>query len=482
MKRIPNPLLPILFLLSATPLLAQQPYTQKQFSYFVEKDIPFGSATGFAGQQVELVLDLYKPIGDDNCQRPLLVMAHGGGFIGGSRKDNDVVRICEEMAARGYAAASIEYRLGVHPYFFYEPYALCNDAINPVGISKCIYMADTMEFYRGAARAVQDMRAAIRFLKGRNGIDSTDVRNVFIGGSSAGAITALHTGLYDLFANETMSHTGSLPDAPVPDPDLASCVPGPADRTRPDLGPLEGEVLVGNGHDSRVQGVAGFMGAVFDLGILEGDTPPLYLYHRTDDLVVPSNSAQLFGLYPHCFNPINLCQPLSTRPWVSGSAAIRDRLTALGSTDFFNDILDNYGPADGDDCLDNPANHSIDNIPLRCEHLSGFFAGIIGANGNVPTANCVSAAEGHVRQVAAITLSPNPVANGLLNIRCDQCPAGATLLQLCDAMGRPLRQALLEQPVVQWGIGDLPSGVYFLKALVGGKWRVERLVVGGGQR
>ncbi len=479
MKLLAHQLLPFLLFLGAARLLAQQPYTEKQFSFYVEKDIPFSVATGFAGQQVELLLDLYKPIGDLNCQRPLLVMAHGGGFIGGSRLDNDVVQICEEMAARGYAAASIEYRLGVHTYFYYEPYAFCNDAINPVGVSKCIYMADTMEFYRGAARAVQDMRDAIRFLKGRHQMDSTDLHNVFIGGSSAGAITALHTGLYDLFANETMPHTGILPDAPDPDLDLANCVPSPADRARPDLGPLEGLTAWGADHDCRVQGVAGFMGAVFDLAILEGDRPPLYLYHRTDDLVVPSNSAQLFGLYPHCFNPINLCQPLSTRPWVSGSAAIRDQLTALGSTDFFNDILESYGPADGDDCLDDPPGHSIENIPLRCQNLSGFFAGIIAANGNVPTANCVSALNGNERRTTTVAISPNPVTNGRLSIRCDHCPEGATLLQLYDATGRLVRQQRLEQPVLQWEIGALPNGLYFLEACIGGKCHIEKLFVAG---
>jgi len=267
-----------------TALLAQMPYTQKAFAVGIENDIPYGTATSFSGNQVELLLDLYKPIGDDNCRRPLLVMVHGGGFIAGDRHDFDVVQICQEMAARGYVTASIEYRLGLHPLAFYQPYALCNDAINPVGISKCIYMADTLEFYRGMYRATQDLRGAIRFLKGRHDLDSTDVHNVFVGGSSAGAITALHTALIDQ-PSKVPPFTGAVADAPLPDGDLTSCVPAPGLRSRPDLGDFEGAMNL-NGHDSRVQGVASFMGAIFDTGILDEHSPPLYLYHRSDDLVV----------------------------------------------------------------------------------------------------------------------------------------------------------------------------------------------------
>ena len=106
----------ILLLLTALchqVLFAQMPYTQKAYAVYVEKDIPYGTSPTYAGGTEALVLDLYKPIGDNNCQRPLLVMAHGGGFLAGTKDDYDVVQICQEMAARGYAAASIHYRLGI---------------------------------------------------------------------------------------------------------------------------------------------------------------------------------------------------------------------------------------------------------------------------------------------------------------------------------------------------------------------------------
>lgn len=443
-------------------LLAQLPYTVKQYSVAVEKDIPYGMVTGFAGEQVELVLDLYKPIGDGNCQRPLLVMAHGGGFIAGSRHDNDVVKICEEMAARGYVTASIEYRLGMHPLNYYEPYALCNDAINPVGISKCIYMADELEIGRAYYRALQDLKGAIRFLKGRHTLDSTDVHNVFLGGSSAGAIAALGATFIDV-PEEKPYQSDGYPAAPVPDTDLSSCVPAPGDRSRPDLGPIEGELNL-NGHNARVQGVASFMGALFDLlSPLAGpDTPAIYLYHRTDDLVVPVTDDPLFNLFPYCIESINLCQPLYTRPEIFGSYSIMLTWSVMGSDapPLFNDILD-YGPADGNDCLDNPPGHSIDNIPLRCENLSGFFAQIIEANSNTPTGNCASATQ--LREAEPkLTVFPNPVTGNEINIICEECPKTVTL-RLFDKIGYEVANTKADIGYCKWRIGTLPVGSYFLQ-------------------
>ncbi|MBK9016460.1 MAG: T9SS type A sorting domain-containing protein [Saprospiraceae bacterium] len=445
-------------------MLAQMPYTQKQFTFSVEKDIPYGTATTFAGGTENLVLDLYKPIGDDNCQRPLLVMVHGGGFIAGTKNDVDVVQICQEMAARGYVTASVQYRLGMHPTNFYVPYAFCNDWLNPIGMNKCIYASDTLEISRALYRATQDVKGAIRFLKGRHGLDSTDVHNVFVGGSSAGAITALNVAFMDL-PSEKLPFTDAQTEAPLPDADLASCVPAPANRSRPDLGGIEGDQNL-NGHDATVQGVADFMGGMFDLGLLAGpDTPAIYGYHRTDDLVVPSATDRLFLLYPYCLNPVNLCQPLGTRPVIHGSASILSKLQGMGSSapPFFNDILTSYGPADGDDCFDAPPGHSIDNIPLRCENLSGFFAPIIAANGNDPAVNtCVSAT--HFAQLEMkLSVYPNPVVDGELNVTCPNCPAVEATFRLLDVTGRAVAEAEGNPSEFKWKMNGMPKGMYFLQ-------------------
>ncbi len=58
----------------------------------------------------ELKLDLYLPdITDEGSAPPLVIMIHGGGWKSG-RKEHDASR-CRWFAAKGYAAATIEYRL-----------------------------------------------------------------------------------------------------------------------------------------------------------------------------------------------------------------------------------------------------------------------------------------------------------------------------------------------------------------------------------
>ena len=464
--RIKALLFPVMVGVFWQPLQAQLPYTQKQYAVSVETDIPYGTATTFAGGTENLVLDLYKPIGDDHCQRPLLVMVHGGGFIAGTKNDADVVQICQEMAARGHVTASVHYRLGLHPLDFYVPYALCNDAINPLGINKCIYAADDMELRRAHFRAVQDVKGAIRFLKGRREQDSTDVRNVFVGGSSAGAITAIGVAYIDL-PDEKPYQAGAWPDAPMPDPDLASCVPAPADRSRPDLGSIDGELHLDNGHDASVQGVASFMGGMFEIGLpLQGiDTPAIYLYHRTDDLVVPVDSDPLFMLYPYCLNPINLCQPLEHRPETFGSRFIAVTWSVMGSSapPLFDDILE-YGLANGDDCLDDPPGHSINNIPLRCENLSAFFADIIADNGNSPTGNCVSGTD-FTEIENGLRVYPNPAKGGELNVTCSSCAGSIVTFRLLDIAGRTVAETKGNPQSFHWKLPDVHSGLYFLQII-----------------
>ena len=58
-----------------------------------------------------LQMDIYTPSGDVCVNRPLIILAHGGSFIGGSKSNPTVVDLCETFAKRGYVAASINYRL-----------------------------------------------------------------------------------------------------------------------------------------------------------------------------------------------------------------------------------------------------------------------------------------------------------------------------------------------------------------------------------
>ena len=59
-------------------------YQTEQFSSFtVQSDVQYGQAVNSEGLSVDLLMDIYLPDGDARTQRPVLVLAHGGSFIGG---------------------------------------------------------------------------------------------------------------------------------------------------------------------------------------------------------------------------------------------------------------------------------------------------------------------------------------------------------------------------------------------------------------
>lgn len=88
-----------------------------------------------------------------------------------NKNDLDVQRLSEHFSKRGYVCASINYRLGISfPY-------------NEANTTSTVF------------RAVQDLKAAIRFFRKDAATANEykiDPNIIFAGGSSAGAFTALH--------------------------------------------------------------------------------------------------------------------------------------------------------------------------------------------------------------------------------------------------------------------------------------------------
>src|ERR1051325_6455977 len=110
----------IAFIISASAF-AQNPIDTSGGRYWanifpnvtVTSDILYGSNVDVSGNTQPLKLDLYEPTGDTVENRPLLVLAHGGSFIAGSKTDQDVSELCARFAKMGYVCASINYRLGL---------------------------------------------------------------------------------------------------------------------------------------------------------------------------------------------------------------------------------------------------------------------------------------------------------------------------------------------------------------------------------
>lgn len=252
--------LALLFLGGASALPAQDcsiPFTVPMFGVRSEMNILYGSAVRFNGATQELRLNLFKPVGDGQTQRPLVVLIHGGGFFDGDR--NDLNAMCQDLASKGWAAATISYRLD-----FYGTWLLGSP-----------WAYDPAEVIRAAYRAQQDARGAIRFLKGRSAQDSTSTTNVMLMGFSAGAITALHAAYVD-DPSEKPAACGAIGSVQH----LFSSYP------RPDLGPIEGTLNL-NGMTEKVIGVASNYGGLLDTLLVSAPLDPaLYMYHQTGDPVV----------------------------------------------------------------------------------------------------------------------------------------------------------------------------------------------------
>ncbi len=244
----------VLIILLANSFVNAQCYGRYQNEIFstvtIHSDIVFGSNISNTGATVTLKLDVYEPTGDTASIRPILIMAHGGSFLGGTKTDADVVAICQSFAKRGYVTCSYDYRLGITP------------------------IPDQTKATDAVYRAVQDGKAAVRFFRQDAATTNTykiDPTQIFLGGSSAGAFIALHLAYLD---------------KPFE-------LPATIDTTV--LGGMEG--TSGNpGYSSKVKAIVNLCGALGDKTYIEQNDIPVCSMHGTQDQTVPYNTAMLYML------------------------------------------------------------------------------------------------------------------------------------------------------------------------------------------
>ena len=220
------------------PTPEQGLYTERQFSDIrVTRNIQFQSDRG-------LFADLFEAADSfgERRERPLIILASGGGFIAQSRAS--VEPIARDFAARGWLAVTIDYRtLGRFP-------------------------RDEAEIQVAATRAVHDMFAAVRSARAGDGIVQTDFDStrIVVGGESAGGVMAVTAAALD-------------PDDPISAPAIRDYLA--------DNGGVYGDLLPSFAERSDVQGALVLSGAVFDLDIIDAETAPTFAAHEEDDTVVP---------------------------------------------------------------------------------------------------------------------------------------------------------------------------------------------------
>ncbi|MGA1373768.1 MAG: alpha/beta hydrolase [Flavobacteriales bacterium] len=228
-------------------------YTSAFPDVTVTQDIVYGANVNAMGASQDLVVDVYEPAGDAADGRPLLIIAHGGFFVGGSNDGADVVPLCEDFARMGYVVASMSYRLGIDNFFDLEN-------------------AMTRAVWRG----VHDSRAAVRFFRKSIAEEGNpfriDADRIVLGGVSAGGFIALHHAYVD----------------------EASEIPSAVDPNGAGLGGgLEGNS--GNpGYSSDVMGIFNIAGALKTADYLAPGDEPLVSVHGDADATVPFGAGTVY--------------------------------------------------------------------------------------------------------------------------------------------------------------------------------------------
>lgn len=230
--------------------------------------------------------DIYTPDGDTETNRPLIIYMHGGSFYAGDKADTDCVDFCESFAKRGYVCVSINYRL--------------------VPVTQILaFLSSAAEQYEEVLKATMDAKAAVRFFRKDAANGNTygiDESTIFIGGYSAGGVTAIHLAYLDSISD--------LPTSPVNVQNMIT-----------NMGGIEGDA--GNdGYSSQVSGVISFAGGIHDLNWIDAtDEPIVSVQGDLDDVVN-------FNCGPALNNPavLDLCGLNAIHPIADSLGVINNKL------------------------------------------------------------------------------------------------------------------------------------------------------------
>nr|MBK9651862.1 carboxylesterase family protein [Bacteroidota bacterium] len=402
-------------------LSAQCNYINKQYNVSKESNVLFGNDISYDGVATDLFLNIFKPVNDFNTKRPILLLIHGGGFTGGTKEEMD--SMCHWYAQRGYVTATMSYRLGFYgPSFLSSPFAF-----------------DSAEVIRAAFRGVQDAHGALRFMEGRAAIDSTDVNLAFVGGASAGAITALH-----------LTYADKAWESPPAVDSISNVINSFVNKQRPSMGAITGSLNM-NGQSSQVQAVVSFYGALLDTTLVESATDvPMFAYHQTLDPVVGCGYKK--GLWNM---PLNVG---ANYPHLFGTCVMEPRFQNLG-----------YTPNHFQDYIYTGNTHGVHDTPL----IDGLIAVFL----NDRICEVIASDVGESGSDVSFNVYPNP-ANDFIRIGKSNY-AGATKITLTNGYGAIAYTAIVRnlENEFEINIQNLASGIYTLQLLTNGLIQSKKVVI-----
>jgi para-nitrobenzyl esterase len=219
------------------PLFDYRSPPEGQIEVEVRKDLVYGKAAVNSGASFkDLKADAYIPRGLDGYRKAAIIFIHGGGFRSGDKRGYHVDG--RYFASRGFVVFSINYRLK-------RDRAPLAPGQKP-GIAAY------------ARAAFVDGKTAVRWVHANAESFGIDPENIFLSGTSAGAVVALAAGV-----TGPDSFTTDIPGQPIP----SSNSPGAS---------------------NYVKGIIDFCGGLYGLiDSIDIRDPAILIYHGTRDRKVP---------------------------------------------------------------------------------------------------------------------------------------------------------------------------------------------------
>ncbi len=264
-------------------------YKNRVFSDFtIMNNIIYARKQTSDGRWQNLPYDVYEPKNDTVSKRPVVVLAHGGGYIDFlDQKSPDIVELAIDLVKRGYVVISLEYREEANP----------------------LVLLSEESMVKAVGRSLIDIRDATCSI-----MDTTinygnpyriDYSKVIVGGVSAGSVSFLHAVFLD-----------SL-----------SWMPPKYQQWILQVEPNTQALLDNKYCGANVIGMINISGALLDTAWIKPNKiyPPILSQHGTADPIVPYN-------FDHPFH-------ITALPKLMGSYLIDKRYKELGLRSEFQSWL-----------------------------------------------------------------------------------------------------------------------------------------------
>ena len=391
-------------------------YKEKIFDEIIIHDaLVYGEKITSTGDLQVLHYDVYMPANDTETDRPVLMLAHGGGYIDFiNQKSPDIVRLAEEFAHRGYVVVSVEYREE----------------------ASALSLFSTENMVKAVGRALIDIRDATCFL-----MDTTinhgnpfgvDPNNVIVGGVSAGAVSFLQAIFLDSLSWLDQQYQDWILEV------------------EPNTQALLDDKYCG----ATVKGIINISGAVLDTAWIKDykldEYPALMHVHGGRDPIVPFGIDHPFGI--------------ASLPELMGSSIIDEKAQEVG----LRSELDVY-PTQGhvpiiglnwnalfsDEPINMIFNERIMNATLR--HMTEFIYSLIDCDPLLPTG-----LDEH--KTLSLNFFPNPTRGDFAINLPAEMSMNSGQLDIINTVGQILYTRTILPFEEQLSIRhDLPAGLYQLR-------------------